>query len=318
MLLGEHMKSIHHARPLRTINDAYRERFGEKVYKIPLDGHFTCPNRDGTVAIGGCTFCSADGSSAFEGAKLHSLAAQFENAVSIMRKKWPNGKYLVYFQANTNTHAPVVHLQELFEEALKLDANIIGIAIATRPDCLPEDVLDYLENLSKRTYLSVELGLQTIHELTAKKLNRGHDTLSFTRAVQALRNRNIEVVAHIINGLPGETKEMMLETTQYLNRLDIQGIKIHMLYLASDTPLGRLYLKQPWDVLTLPEYVDIVCDQIESLRPDIIIHRVTGDGKKAELIAPLWTQKKFVIQNEIDKELRRRQSFQGAKYDSHF
>jgi len=302
-------------RPYYTINDYYLKRFKTKVYKIALNGDFTCPNRDGTFSKSGCIYCSESGSGEFGGDKSLPLKTQFDHVKEMMSLKWKSGKYIAYFQANTNTYAPVEKLKELFEEALTLDSDIIGISVATRPDCLPEEVLDYLEDLNKRTFLIIELGLQTIHETTAKLINRGHDLLSFENAVTNLRKRNIHVVAHIINGLPHETKEMMLETLEKVNSYDIQGLKIHMLYILKDTPLEKYYSNTHFHVLTLEEYTSIVAEQIERLRPDIVLHRLTGDARKEDLIEPIWSLKKFVVTNEIDKRLRARHTYQGVYYD---
>ncbi len=298
-----------------TLNNYYKNKYLKKVYKIALNGGFTCPNIDGTVATGGCTFCSFMGSGDFAGDKKNDLKTQFENIKEMMQLKWKDGFYIVYFQANTNTHAPLNRLKELYEEAITLDSNIKMISIATRPDSLPKDVLDYLEDLNKRMPVQIELGLQSIHEKTSEIINRAHDLKCFDDAVFELRKRNIEVVVHIINGLPFETKEMMIETIKHINSLDIQGIKIHMLHLMEKTKMGYDYKKHPWDLLTLESYVDITVDQILWLRKDIIIHRLTGDAPTQMLIAPTWTKKKFVVTNEIDKLLRHKGLFQGDYYE---
>ena len=227
-----------------------------------------------------------------------------------MLHKWPDSKYIVYFQANTNTYAPVNVLKEKYESVLFLD-NVIGINIATRPDSISDECLEYLEELNKKTYLTVELGLQTIHDETSKLINRGHDLKCFEEMVKKLRERNINVVVHIINGLPYETKEMMMSTAKYLSNLDIQGIKIHMLHILKDTALANLYEKEKFHVLTREEYVDIVCSQLEILREDIVIHRITGDPNPDDLIEPKWLIKKFGVLNEIDKEMARRDTYQG-------
>jgi hypothetical protein len=300
-------------RPYYTVNDFYREKFGAKVFKIALNGNFTCPNRDGTLSTKGCLFCSESGSGDFAGDKNKPLSTQFSEIKSIMTKKWSEGKFIAYFQANTNTYAPLETLKTLFEAALTLDPDLVGIDIATRPDCLSDEIMHYLSDLNHRTFLTVELGLQTIHPQTALLINRGYELSSFLDAVRRLRQEQIHTVVHVINGLPGETKEMMIQTTDYLNRLDIQGIKLHMLFIAKNAPIARFYEEHPFSVLTLPEYVQIVCDQVERLRPDLILYRLTGDAPKALLIAPLWTMKKFVVNNEIDKEMRKRHSFQGSK-----
>ena len=229
-----------------------------------------------------------------------------------MLKKWPNSKYIGYFQARTNTYAPVEVLKEKYEAILKQE-NVVGLSIATRPDSITDECLDYLCELNKKTYLTVELGLQTIHEKTSKLINRCHTLDCFEKMVNKLRSKKINVVVHIINGLPYETKEMMLETVKYLNSLDIQGIKIHMLHILQNTPLAILYQKKPFHILTREEYVNIVCDQLELLRPEIVINRITGDPKVDDLIEPTWLIKKFGVLNEIDKEMVKRNSYQGKK-----
>ena len=229
-----------------------------------------------------------------------------------MDKKWPDAKYIGYFQAHTNTYAPLNVLKEKYEEILKIP-NVVGLNIATRCDAITDECLDYLEELSKRTYLTIELGLQTIHEKTSILINRCHTLKEFEEMVEKLRKRNINVVVHIINGLPYETKEMMLETAKYLNKLDIQGVKIHMLHILKGTKLASLYEKEKFHVLTKAEYVDIACDQLELLDPNIVINRITGDPKVDDLVEPTWLIKKFTVLNDIDKELRRRDSYQGIK-----
>lgn len=298
-----------------TLNNYYRKTYNQKVFKVALNAGFTCPNIDGTVASGGCTFCSWMGSGDFAGDKRDSLKVQFENIKQQMHKKWKDGLYIAYFQANTNTHAPLPRLKEIYEEAITLDPKIVMISLGTRPDSLPEDVLDYLEELNTRMPVQVELGLQTIHQSTSDLINRAHDLKTFDDAVLRLHKRGIEVVVHIINGLPTEDKKMMLDTVKHLNTLPIQGIKIHMLHLMEKTKMGYDYIQNPWELLTLEEYVDITTDQLLWLRPDIIVHRVTGDAPEEMLIAPLWTKKKFVVSNEIDKRLRKLGLYQGAYYE---
>ena len=229
-----------------------------------------------------------------------------------MDKKWPNAKYIGYFQAHTNTYADVKVLKEKYEEILRLP-NVVGLNIATRCDAISDECLNYLESLSKKTYLTIELGLQTIHEKTSILINRCHTLDCFDQMVKKLREKNINVVVHVINGLPYETKEMMLETVEHLNHLDIQGVKIHMLHIIKNTKLAQLYEKEKFHVLTKEEYVDITCDQLEILDPNIVINRITGDPKIEDLIEPTWLIKKLTVLNEIDKELRRRNSYQGIK-----
>ena len=230
----------------------------------------------------------------------------------MMLKKWPKAKYIGYFQARTNTYAPIEELKKKYEVILKQD-NVVGLSIATRPDSISDECLDYLEELSKRTYLTIELGLQTINEKTSKLINRCHSLECFENMVTKLRKRKINVVVHIINGLPNETKEDMINTVKYLNKLDIQGIKIHMLSIIKDTPLEKLYKKNKYHVLTKEEYIDIVVDQLEYLREEIVIHRITGDPDPKELIEPKWLIKKFTVLNDIDKEMVKRDTYQGVK-----
>ncbi|NLN50264.1 MAG: TIGR01212 family radical SAM protein [Acholeplasmataceae bacterium] len=297
-----------------TLNNYYRSIYGKKVFKVALNGGFTCPNIDGTVGYGGCTFCSSLGSGDFAGKKGESLQIQFEKIKKMMHQKWNDAYYIAYFQANTNTHGPLNKIKTLFEEAIKLDSKIVAISIGTRPDALPIEVLDYLADLNKRIPVQVELGLQTIFEKTSKLINRCHDLTTFDWAVKELRKRKIEVVVHLINGLPGETKEMMLKTTKHLNALDIQGIKIHMLHIMKQTKMGFDYQKEPWPLLSLEKYVEIVIEQLRHLRSDIIIHRLTGDAPKKLLIAPTWTSNKLIVLNEIDKIMRKNNYYQGDLY----
>lgn len=295
-----------------TLDYFYKHKFNSKVFKVSLNANFSCPNIDGTIGHGGCIYCSKQGSGEYAGNKNDNLIKQFYDVKKIISKKWPNSLYIGYFQANTNTYAPIEVLKEKYESILKLD-NVVGLNIATRPDSITDECLDYLEQLSKETYLTIELGLQTIHEATSKLINRCHTLNCFTDMVMNLRKRNINVVVHIINGLPFETKEMMIETIKFLNALDIQGIKIHMLSVLKDTALETLYNKTNFHILTKEEYVDIVCDQLEYLRPEIVINRITGDPKIDDLIEPNWLIKKFCVLNEIDKEMKKRNSFQGKK-----
>lgn len=294
-----------------TLDNFYFDKFGCKIAKISLDGHFTCPNIDGTKGYGGCIYCSSRGSGDYAGTKA-SLTDQFYEIKEIMDKKWPNSKYIGYFQAHTNTYADVNVLKEKYEEILKIP-NVVGLNIATRCDAITDECLDYLEDLSKKTYLTIELGLQTIHEKTSILINRCHTLEEFDEMVKKLRKRNINVVVHIINGLPYETKEMMLKTIEHLNNLDIQGVKIHMLHILKGTKLAELYEKENFHVLTKEEYIDIVCDELEILDPNIVINRITGDPKVDDLIEPTWLIKKFTVLNDIDKELRKRNSYQGIK-----
>ena len=295
-----------------TLDYFYKHKFGCKIAKISLNGGFTCPNKDGTKGVGGCIYCSKLGSGDYAGKPNKSLTEQFFDIKKVMDKKWQDTKYIGYFQANTNTYAPINELKKKYEEVLKID-GVVGLNIATRSDAITEECLDYLEELNKRTFLNIELGLQTIHESTNKLINRGETLEEFESMVNKLRSRGINVIVHIINGLPYESKDDMLETVKYVNKLDIQGIKIHMLHIIEDTKLADLYKERPFHVLTREEYVDIVCDELELLRPEIVINRITGDPNPDELIEPKWLIKKFGVLNEIDKEMKKRDSYQGIK-----
>lgn len=293
-----------------TWNYHLRETFGHKIFKVALDGGFDCPNRDGKVAYGGCTFCSAAGSGDFAGNRTDHLVKQFNDIKVKMHEKWKDGKYLGYFQAFSNTYAPVSELQEKYEIILQ-QPDVVGLSIATRPDCLPDDVVDYLAELNERTYLWVELGLQTVHETTANLINRAHDYDCYIEGVEKLRKHGIKVCAHIINGLPQETPEMMLETARAVAKLDIQGIKIHLLHLLKGTPMVKQYEKGLLQFLSFDEYVSLVCDQLELLPAEIVVHRITGDGPPDLMIGPMWSLRKWEVLNAIDDELKRRNSWQG-------
>ena len=293
-----------------TLDYFYKEKFKEKVFKVSLDAGLTCPNIDGTVGYGGCIYCSKKGSGDFAGNKNEPIETQFETIKSVMLHKWPKAKYIGYFQAHTNTYAPVEKLKEIYEKILNKE-NVVGLNIATRPDAITDECLEYLKELNKKTYLTIELGLQTTNPNTAKLINRCHTLSCFEEMVKKLRQENINVVVHIINGLPYETKEDMLNTVKYLNTLDIQGIKIHMLSILKDTAIEELYKKEKFPLLTKEEYIDIVISQLELLRKEIVIHRITGDPKIDDLVEPDWLTKKFCVLNDIDKEMVRRNTYQG-------
>ncbi|MEG0026264.1 MAG: TIGR01212 family radical SAM protein, partial [Bacilli bacterium] len=273
--------------------------------------NFSCPNIDGTVGIGGCIYCSKLGSGDFAGNVNENLETQFYNIKKTLDKKWPNLKYIAYFQANSNTYAPLTILKKKYEQVLKIK-NVVGLSIATRCDCITDECLNYLEQLNKKTYLTIELGLQTIHENTAQLINRCHSLKTFENMVKKLRQKNINVVVHIINGLPYETPEMMIKTAKYLNNIDIQGIKIHMLYILKNTKISELYNETNFSLLTKEQYVSIVVKQIENLNPNIVINRLTGDAND-QLIAPIWITKKITVLNDIDKLLAKKDTFQGKK-----
>jgi len=295
-----------------TFNEHLRDKFGEKIFKVSLDAGFTCPNRDGTLGTGGCVYCSARGSGDFAGDQRLSLHDQFIEVTERMKRKWPSAKYIAYFQAYTNTYASVERLREVYEEALA-EEKVIGLSISTRPDCLPGDVLDYLEELNQRTYLWVELGLQSSHDRTMEWIRRGHDYTQFLKGLAQLRARGIQVCAHIILGLPGETKAEMMETAQAVASLPLQGIKIHLLHVLKGTPLATIYQHEPFKLMTKEDYVLLVVDILEILPPEIVIHRLTGDGPPEDLIGPLWSRKKWEVLNAIDAELNRRDTWQGKR-----
>ena len=297
-----------------SIDRYYKAKYGQKVAKISLNGDFSCPNKDGTKGYGGCIFCSK-GSGEFAGDKKLNIIEQFYQIKEVIDKKWENALYIPYLQANSNTYGTLKKLKSVYEPLTTLD-NVVAISIATRADCFNDEIYNYLNELNKKIPVQIELGLQTIHDKTAKLINRGLELKEFELCVQKLREINIEVVVHIINGLPYETKDDMLETVKYLNKFDIQGIKIHSLLVLRNTHLEDLYEKEQFHILTLEEYVDITVSQIELLRNDIIIHRVGADSSLEELIAPLWTRKKLVVMNEIDKLLRKKDTYQGIFYNS--
>lgn len=289
-----------------TLDSYLKRRFSSKVAKISLNAGFSCPNIKNNH---GCIFCS-NGSSDFGGNKNDDLITQFYSVKNVIDKKWKNLKYIAYFQANTNTYADVFVLKEKYESVLKIK-DVVGLSVATRSDAINDDTLLYLKDLNKRTFLTVELGLQSIKSETLKLINRGHDLANFTEMVKKLKENNIFTVVHIINGLPNETKEDMLNTVRYLNKLKIDGIKIHMLCVLKDTPLEKYYNLHNFHILTKEEYIDIVCSQLELLNKDIVIERLTADPNPDKLIAPTWTLKKFCVLNDIDKEMKKRDSYQG-------
>ena len=288
-----------------TLTNFYQNKFNSKVFKVSLNAGFSCPNKK----TGGCTFCTL---TPYIGDVNKSLETQFEEIKTMLLKKWPKAKYIAYLEAGSNTYGSVNHLKEIYEPLLKID-GVIGLNIGTRCDCLNKEILDYLEDLSKRTYLTIELGLQSMHNKTLKKINRGHTKEDFTKAVKELKKRNINVVVHIINGLPGETKDMMIETAKYVNSLNIDGIKIHMLYLENDSKLYQEYKENPFHILSNDEYIEIVANQLEYLNKDIVVHRITGDPDKEKLVTPTWLIKKFVVLNDIDKYLKANSIYQGKK-----
>ncbi len=294
-------------------NRFFREKFGDKVIKVALDGGFTCPNRDGTLSYGGCIFCSEKGSGDFAGDRDLDIEKQFEVSRQKMNKKWKEGKYIAYFQAFTNTYAPLEYLQKIFTKASNL-TDVVGIFIATRPDCITEDIAKFLGELNKKIYVCIELGFQTSKGESIKLINRCYENEVFEDCVKMLNKYNIDIIVHTILGLPYESKQDMLNTVKYVSKFNISGIKLQLLHIIKDTALHKLYIKKPFKTLTLEEYVDIVVSCIENLPPNIVIHRITGDGDKNTLVEPKWSLNKKVVLNSINKELNIRDTYQGALF----
>lgn len=290
-----------------------KETYGEKIYKLALNGGMTCPNRDGTLGNRGCIFCSRGGSGDFAGDPSQSISKQLQEGKEKLSTKHTGHSYIAYFQAYTNTYAPLEYLEKVFTEAME-DPEVKILSIATRPDCLGPDVLALLSSLNKRKPVWVELGLQTIHPETARFLRRGYDLDRFKKAVYDLNSLQIPVIVHTILFLPKETKEMMLDTISYLNQLPISGIKLQLLHVLKDTDLADHYAKEPFYLPTLEEYLPLLGTLLAHLRPDIVVHRLTGDGPKSLLIAPLWTGDKRRVLNAIQKYLKEADLWQGKEY----
>lgn len=295
-----------------TWNYFLNRKFGEKVFKVALNGGFTCPNLDGTKGVGGCTYCLS-GSGDFAGNPHHDVVTQFNEVKEKMHKKWPKAKYIPYFQANTNTYAPLSVLKEKFEPVLEQE-GVVGLSIATRADCLSNEVLDYLEELSKRTYLMVELGLQTIFDETGERINRCHSYAEFLKGFGELKNRGINTCVHLILGLPGETHDMMIESAKTVAELEPACVKLHLLHILKGTKIAEEYENGEFETLSLTDYVNTVVDCLECFSEETVIQRLTGDGGRDTLVAPLWSLKKFVVLNEIDKEMVRRDTYQGTRW----
>ena len=295
------------------LNDFLKEKFNEKIYKVSLDGGFTCPNRDGKVSRGGCIFCSENGSGDFTATKLKSIHAQIEEQIDLVSKKYKGDKYIAYFQNFTNTYAEVSYLRKIYQEALSHE-KIVGLAIATRPDCLGDDVLELLAELNKKTFLWVELGLQTVNDDVAKYFNRAYETEIYKEASEKLNRLNIKFVTHIIIGLPKEEEDDYLKTAIFAQNCGTWGIKLHLMYVVKNTPLEKLYLNGDLKVNTKEEYVEKVINILENISPEIVVHRLTGDGDRETLVAPLWSIKKIDVLNSIHKELKRRNTYQGKLY----
>ena len=300
-------------RKIYMLNDFLKEKFNEKIYKVSLDGGFTCPNRDGKVSRGGCIFCSENGSGDFTATKLKSIHAQIEEQIDLVSKKYKGDKYIAYFQNFTNTYAEVGYLRKIYEEALSHE-KIVGLAIATRPDCLEDDVLELLAELNKKTFLWVELGLQTLNDDVAKYFNRAYETEIYKEASEKLNRLNIKFVTHIIIGLPKEENDDYLKTAIFAQNCGTWGIKLHLMYVVKNTPLEKLYLNGALKVNTKEEYVEKVINILENISSEVVVHRMTGDGDRATLVAPLWSIKKIDVLNSIHKELKRRNTYQGKLY----
>lgn len=300
---------------INTLNNYYKSTFGSKVYKLSLNGNMTCPNRDGTLGTNGCIFCSKGGSGDFAASHSLSIPEQIIEAKNRISKKITSGKYIAYFQAFTNTYAPVAYLRNIYYEAIKPD-DIVGLSIATRPDCINEEVLSLLKDINTIKPVFIELGLQSIHQKTADFIRRGYDLECFNRAVFALAEIGVNIVVHLIIGLPGETVEDILVSIKHLNSLPINGVKLQLLHVLENTDLANYYIEKSnnFETLTMDEYIFILGECIEHLRPDIIIHRMTGDGAKKDLIAPLWSADKKNVLNNINRYFNENDITQGKRY----
>lgn len=294
---------------INSLDKFYKQKFGSKVVKVSLDAGFSCPNKDGKKNVGGCIFCN--GATLVDG-NSNDIVEKFETARMSLSKKWPNAKYIPFLEANTNTYGNLDELKRVYEPLLGLE-DVVGFSIATRCDSISDEVYRYLGELNKRTYLTIELGLQSSHDETLEFLNRGHTRKEFTDCVKKLKSLGINVVVHIINGLPNETREMMIETVRYVNSLGVDGIKFHMLYIEEGTKLAEIYKTSPFRLLTKDEYIDILLEQIRILNSNIVIHRLVSDPNREKLIAPMWLVGKFKILNEIDRRLVDEDIYQGEK-----
>ena len=307
------MQKIWGDKRYHSLNYFLREKFGDKVFKIALDAGFSCPNRDGTISSGGCLFCSERGSGDFAGNRRFSITKQFEDIKDMMSKKWKTGKYIAYFQAYSNTYESIEVLRQKYEEAVRRE-GVVALAIATRPDCLDEEVLDLIEEYSHRVYTWIELGLQTSNDESAKIINRGYKLLKFEESLKELNKRNIDVVVHTIFGLPGESIEDMLKTIDYVAHRNIKGIKMHLLHLMENTPMIELYNEKKLKFLEEEEYIDLICKSITMLPANMVIHRLTGDAPRELLIGPMWSLKKWEVLNSIDNKLKELDLYQGKNF----
>lgn len=296
-----------------SLSEQLKSRFGCKVYKLTVSGGMTCPNRDGKIDTRGCIFCSAKGSGDFAEPKTETVTAQLEKAKQRVNNKLKDGKYIAYFQDFTNTYAPAEYLERIFTEAIS-HPDVVALSIATRPDCLPKDVLDLLERLNRIKPVWVELGLQTIHEETATLIRRGYPLETFEKAVFELKKRNIEIIVHMIIGLPNETDEMIFKTAEYIGKLHLNGIKLHLLHVLKNTDLEKMYIDRQFELPTLEKYTELLIGCLKRLPPDTVIHRLTGDGAKRELIAPLWSADKKRVLNYIKSEFEKCNLTQGELF----
>ena len=296
-----------------TWNYYLKHRYHTKVFKVPLNTNFSCPNRDGTCGIGGCTFCGSLGSGEYAGNIEDDLSTQFKKGQEMMLRKWPNGKSIAYFQAYSNTYASLDVLKRTFQPFVDRD-DICAISIATRADCLENEKIEYLQSLCQKKEIWIELGLQSIHDKTAMLCNRGHTFAQFLDCIHRLEKTDLKIVVHLINSLPYETQEDMIESAKVLSTLPIHSVKIHMLHIMEGTKMAEDYKQHPFPIQSEDEYVDTVIKQLEVLPPTMIIQRLTGDGVKELLITPKWTLKKVCVLNDIDKEMKRRNTWQGRLY----
>ncbi|WP_329382875.1 TIGR01212 family radical SAM protein [Anaerofustis butyriciformans] len=301
-------------KPYFSLDYMLKEKFNKKVYKVSINAGMTCPNRDGKIDTRGCIFCSMGGSGDFAGKSKEDIQTQINNQIEIMKNKSTVSDFIAYFQAYTNTYASIDYLKKVYTEAIS-HPNIIALSIATRPDCLDDKIIELISKLNKIKPVWIELGLQTIHEKTAKYIRRGYDLNCFENAVNKLRKENIDVIVHAILGLPGEDRKDIIETIEYLNKRDIQGIKLQLLHVLKNTDLAKDYMENKFKVYTMEEYIDTVIDCVEHLREDIVIHRITGDGPKKILIAPIWSGNKKKVLNTLHHEFKTREAYQGKKYN---
>ena len=302
---------MNHEKHYITFNNYLKDRFHDKVFRVSLNAGFTCPNRDGLKSTKGCIYCSNKLSGDFAGDVFDDFSTQFKKGVELESKKWQSSTYIAYLQAGTNTYGNVEHLRKIYNEIINIDKFIKVFSIATRPDCINQEIVSLLKEINEKCEVWIELGFQTVHEATSLFINKCYTNQDFEQAINLLNNAGIKVIVHIINGLPYETKEMMIETVKYLNQFNLFGIKIHMLHVMKDTILGDLYLKEPFNLLSLEEFVEVTVEQLRHLKTNIVIHRLTGDAPRDLLIEPSWTLKKFVVLNEIDKYMRKHNYYQG-------